>query len=366
MKQTLPSCYREFHCTAAACQDSCCIGWEIDIDASSLARYRALPGAFGDRLRSHICMDGTPHFALQKERCPFLNQTGLCDIITTLGESALCEICARHPRFCSWFGGHMEIGLSLCCEAVGTLLFSHPEPITFVTTEIDEPDDPDPFDHALFSTLFAVRDKIFAILQDRTKPLSTRLCRMLALGDAVQDAMEPFDPARIAHLCSSPLSDPPDAPCDVLAELREVLSHYAQLEALDDGWQRLMKALYVGLPQMQSAGARFRDAFPERWISYEHIAVSFVYRYALGAVRDGDLIGKLRLCAVSVLMIRLLDGERFCRQNGAFSFADGVDTAKLYSKEVEYSRKIWTVSPTILRGSRVRNQATQTASDRLF
>ena len=42
-----PDFYGEFQCIADKCAHSCCLGWEIDIDDKSAARYAALPGAFG-------------------------------------------------------------------------------------------------------------------------------------------------------------------------------------------------------------------------------------------------------------------------------------------------------------------------------
>ena len=34
----VPFYYKEFHCIADACKDSCCIGWEIDIDEETARR----------------------------------------------------------------------------------------------------------------------------------------------------------------------------------------------------------------------------------------------------------------------------------------------------------------------------------------
>ena len=83
MQQVYPNYYPQFQCTAGACRHSCCIGWEIDIDEASAARYAALPGAFGDRLRQQIDWESDPpHFILgEKERSPFLNADTLCDMI---------------------------------------------------------------------------------------------------------------------------------------------------------------------------------------------------------------------------------------------------------------------------------------------
>ena len=42
----VPPYYREFKCKAGDCRDSCCIGWELDIDESSYQRYLHLKMSF--------------------------------------------------------------------------------------------------------------------------------------------------------------------------------------------------------------------------------------------------------------------------------------------------------------------------------
>ena len=67
-----PDFYDKFKCTASRCSDTCCVGWEIDIDKDSLDAYRKVAGVFGDKLRANI-EDG--HFKLQPhDRCPFLDK----------------------------------------------------------------------------------------------------------------------------------------------------------------------------------------------------------------------------------------------------------------------------------------------------
>lgn len=93
MKRVVPDYYADFACIAGACRHTCCVGWEIDIDPDSLRRYQAMPGEMGERLRSHIDIEETPHFRLTAdERCPLLNTNGLCDLITAAGQDALCQI----------------------------------------------------------------------------------------------------------------------------------------------------------------------------------------------------------------------------------------------------------------------------------
>ena len=111
-----PAYYDSFQCIASACTDNCCIRWEIDIDEASLEFYRRQAGTFGERLQKNIAMD-PPHFILdESERCPFLNQKNLCDIILNLGEKSICQICTDHPRFYDWYENGMEAGIGLCCE----------------------------------------------------------------------------------------------------------------------------------------------------------------------------------------------------------------------------------------------------------
>ena len=52
MELFFPEYYHDFRCIAGACPDSCCKEWAVDIDPEAAARYRALPGPLGDRLRA--------------------------------------------------------------------------------------------------------------------------------------------------------------------------------------------------------------------------------------------------------------------------------------------------------------------------
>ena len=96
-----PIFYSRFKCIANACKHSCCFGWEIDVDEDTVDYYRGIDGDLGKKLDENIiCENDEYHFRLtEEERCPFLRQDGLCEIILDLGEDGLCDICALHPRF---------------------------------------------------------------------------------------------------------------------------------------------------------------------------------------------------------------------------------------------------------------------------
>ena len=130
-----PDFYADFACRAAACRHSCCRGWEIDVDESALRRYAAVEGDLGQDLRRNIYQDDDgAHFLLtEDERCPFLRDDGLCRLICDLGEDALCEICALHPRFFTDVGEDMICGLGLSCEAACDLLLCSDAPLCVIS-----------------------------------------------------------------------------------------------------------------------------------------------------------------------------------------------------------------------------------------
>lgn len=111
MKLYQPTCWKPFQCTASQCGDNCCIGWEIDIDPNSYARYQAVSGAFGDTLRANIQSGETPCFKMIGERCAMLDGENLCQIYRRWGKEGLCQICRDHPLFTDTFGTRRETAL---------------------------------------------------------------------------------------------------------------------------------------------------------------------------------------------------------------------------------------------------------------
>ena len=147
MKYHKPSFFDQFKCIGSACTDTCCAGWEIEVDENNSARVSCRKRciwriACAARLAAK---PGEYFFKLKNNRCPFLNKENLCDIFINLGEERLCDICREHPRFYNWFGDYTEVGLGLCCEEAERLLFSNSKPLTFVE-EVTQDEDSDLLD----------------------------------------------------------------------------------------------------------------------------------------------------------------------------------------------------------------------------
>lgn len=136
MKIMVPEYYKNFKCIANQCRHTCCKGWEVEINEESLARFSAYPD-----IMEHVEMGDAPHFRLMSsEACPFLLDSGYCDMILKYGEDILCQTCADHPRFRNYWSDRIEMGLGLVCEEAARIILGSPVPmkLIYLTDSQDE------------------------------------------------------------------------------------------------------------------------------------------------------------------------------------------------------------------------------------
>ena len=277
-----PDFYDEFRCLAAACRHSCCVGWEINVDAESLANYKNIDGELGRELRESIALTPTPHFRLAEgERCPFLRGDGLCRLILTLGEDSLCDICALHPRFFNDYPGREEAGLGLCCEEAARLLTAGEGHLRLVT-ESDGEEEAEP------TPLLCLRDEIFAVLSDDALSLTERMRRGMQRLNRPLAAFHADEAARF----------------------------FLTLERMDPAWTALLQKLEAG-----------GEAAPEPRLStlrYARVAEYLVYRHFASAETPERAAGLLQFCFYAVRLIAALE-------------AYSGEALRLFSAEIEYS-----------------------------
>ena len=184
----VPDIYPLFRCIAGQCTHTCCQGWEIDIDPASLARYQAIQGPLGKKLRECISLDPEPHFILlEEDRCPFLTTSNLCELILQEGAASLCQICADHPRFRNYWSDRIEMGLGLACEAAGRLILGSDHPLRLIPLE-DDPSEETQEPSVEEKQLMAYRDELLTRVEE-TGP-AARLTEYLIyrhLADALYD-----------------------------------------------------------------------------------------------------------------------------------------------------------------------------------
>ena len=190
MTEVSLSCFQSFQCIAGACPDTCCAGWEVDLDDDAVRRYRSIPGPLGEEIRSAICQeDEYTFFRLKNGQCPFLNKEKLCRLILELGEDVLSVTCREHPRFWEEYGARRETRLSISCPEAARLLLE--EPLVLLQQETDEPapEDSTP-DPEFLAQLLDVRQALLALTQSR-RSLTEQLA--LALDAAEHGIMLPAE-----------------------------------------------------------------------------------------------------------------------------------------------------------------------------
>lgn len=101
-----PKYMTEFKCICSGCTDSCCTGWDINIDEDTYNKYinsngrfkELLEGKYLENKNEHDCFNHGFMVLKEESRCPFLNADMLCDIHGGFGEENLCITCKSYPR----------------------------------------------------------------------------------------------------------------------------------------------------------------------------------------------------------------------------------------------------------------------------
>ena len=312
----VPNYYRQFHCIAAACRHCCCVGWEIDVDADTLRYYDTVTGEIGKRLHESIDREADPPcFRLTPdERCPFLNQNGLCDLITELGEESLCHICDDHPRFRNVLSDRVELGLGLCCEAASELILSQTEPFSVVELPSEKAarerhahEDSGELDD-LTASLISHREALLPLLQDRFKLLSDRI-------------------RHVFEKCDINLSE---SVTDTFRDFASIAALLRDMERLDPAWDTYLNAL----------GKLTEDPLSEldgeTSVAYENLICYFIYRYM---TTDAEYWPDAKRTRTAFAVLCTLIIHAIHRAAEGKDLDSLCETARMFSSEIEYSEE---------------------------
>lgn len=291
MKYITPAYYRDFKCIASACRHSCCIGWEVDIDADTHRAYESMTAPYGERIRESIDYDGEPHFRLSAgDRCPHLSECGLCNIITECGESSLCQICSDHPRYRSFYDGVTEIGLGLSCEEAARLALEFENSLGFLVSDSED------FATAEYRAeypyeLFTGDERFVA--EAKAEYISLINNRDLSIGE------------RLSRL----LPKMPTA--------EKIKALFLSLEILDETWRK----------RVENISAEHFNLDFEKYADYiERTVIAFIFRHtSCESFYSPKTVAAF--AALSAVIVAALSKSR----------EDFIDTLRTYSAEVEYS-----------------------------
>lgn len=143
--QRYPKYFKEFKCIGGACTDSCCIGWDIDIDKVTFKQYYKVKDNEMKRMfqknvhNNGNCTSVDVDYGKVKlkngKRCPFLDGENYCMIYSNLGEEYLSNVCTSFPRIINKVDGYYEMSLDVACPEAARLILLKEEGLEFDESE---------------------------------------------------------------------------------------------------------------------------------------------------------------------------------------------------------------------------------------
>ncbi|MFK0524697.1 flagellin lysine-N-methylase [Paenibacillus illinoisensis] len=140
----VPRYMQQFACIGSVCEDSCCVGWRVDIDQSTYKKYNKsrdieLKPLFEKNIVRHRVQANERAYAKLKMddsgRCTFLNEDNLCKVQLGLGEDYLSNTCSTYPRYINRVNGVVEKSTTVSCPEAARLALLNPNGIEFDQTE---------------------------------------------------------------------------------------------------------------------------------------------------------------------------------------------------------------------------------------
>jgi lysine-N-methylase len=266
------------------------------IDSDSLNTYKNDRSAFAQALKSGINFKKSKFKSDKRKRCAFLNDKGLCEIIINLGEKSLCQVCRDHPRFRSFFGDNVEMGLGFSCEEATRLILAFPDKIKPVLIS----DNSSKTELAINQKFIAeLRQKTLDIVQDRTTSINERIENLLLLCKV--------DTSKLNH--------------------KKVVKAFLRFERLDKSWTTRLKSI---------RNEELSTTTPQDLSHYcEQFLANGIYRHLLGAEDTMGARARVVALIISWWIIQTL----LIKEDSTKPFDLLCDVVRSFSSEVEYSEK---------------------------
>ncbi len=348
MQYVKPHYYDEFECIGGVCPDTCCAGWEIEIDEGTLYQYEMMEGALGERLHNEVDYEEGIFCQKANGRCAFLNDDNLCDIYKeTQDEMNWCDTCRTYPRHVEEFEDVREISIGLSCPEAARIILGHTDKVTFDVTEDDLCEDYEDFDYLFFGKLSDARRVLIDIAQNRDMSISERCNRVLSVCRALQERLDNNDIFGMDEVLESWQDYNDEASVPTYEIARNYFDVLDNLEALRASWQDV-KCEYEDI--LFGSGEDGFDLIMKEfaeWLSSnnkaerfeiigEQILVYFLFIYFCGAVYDDMIYSKAEIACMGVRIILDMCTAHF-HKTGSLAIGDIIEIAHSYCREVEHS-----------------------------
>ncbi len=193
----IPHYVKAFKCIGGECVDSCCVGWDVDVDKKTFEKYKNVNHTHMQReLKRYVhtkksAYDNTIDYAYidldDDKRCRFLNADGWCMIQKHLGESYLSNICTLYPRIIHRLNNVYVMTLNPSCPEAIRLMTQDADALTMTHVTLEELPHILTFDinekaksvrGTPLSQLSFISDKVFSLMLDRENPIRTRILQI--------------------------------------------------------------------------------------------------------------------------------------------------------------------------------------------
>ena len=343
MKRTYPDYYDDFKCIADKCPQTCCAGWQIEIDGDSLKKYRDKNIKTVDFKHECFCQD-------KEKRCKNLDENGLCKLILEYGEDILCDTCRLFPRHIEEFENVREYSLSISCPKVSEYLLKRQEPVTYITVEDDDVDaeEYDPEEQSVYKKLYILREAFFQIVLNRTLSFNEKAGRILAIAGDFQARMDDI-------LVSDGDIDLVDVKGAIAAEYYpleitrsdcyELFRVMKKWEYTGDEFKEVLKMTEKALYKERRSDETLSEKEMKNSLSLqgvdwdiltEQILHYFLYIYFCGSAYDEYYFGQAQLAVAACLHIKDFATAHF-KTHGTISPEDVIYYTYLYARELEHS-----------------------------
>jgi lysine-N-methylase len=322
-----PHSYGAFRCIGADCEDTCCVGWAVNVDRSTYEAYQSCEDLeLGASLHQLVTInqpiagnaansndDNYARITLSGAACPFLSE-GLCSIQKKLGEQYLSKMCAAYPRVMSLVDDVLYRSLHLSCPEAARIMLLDPHPMQFDAEEQQQDESHRLGNLAALDTSSArytdkpyryfreVRSLVIWILQNRDYALWQRLAILGSLCDQLHQAssagrhqetpqvLEGYRDAVTRGLFDESLGQLRAQPAMQLETVVELIvgrigSDYTSPRFLECYKQFMLGLEWTAQSTMEDIGSRYATVYSEYYTPFmaqheymlEHYLVNYVH-----------------------------------------------------------------------------------------
>lgn len=371
MKVLKPFYYDDFKCIANKCIDSCCIGWQINIDEKTYKKYKKVKGVFGKnlkegitRIRSNSNQLEYGKMKLKDKKCSMLNEENLCNIYINLGEDYLCSTCKVYPRDINKYGEIYERNLYMSCPEIARYFVKYKGNFYFNMAEenlsdLDKQYIVDKsYDKNLYTILWHSRSLAMEIIQFKEIEIWKRIIFLKMLTDKVQNLINEEnyeDYEKVLNTFRNEITN-----IDVINSLdkiklvpnvkinfiKSVIDISAKYEIRNGKYGKLIEEyneLFINNNDVKESikfilekETEFNEYLKKQDNIFENLLIYLIYKYFMRVVYTKDLNKEINNIIISYAIIKMLLLGRYNTKENKLDEEDFIEVFYVFSRVIEH------------------------------